>query len=838
LRINIAAFIAGGSLLLFLPAVPEYWHWTCVAAAIISLFGVYINHSFTQYRHVSSILLALMCFVLGFAWNAYYAQSRLSHILSAEYEGKDLTLEGRVNALPQSSPSGAKFSFKVDQAFLDKEPIESFPPQVYLSWQPAWRNPQDVPQVTPGQRWKFKVKIKRPYGSLNPHTFDFERWSFHQDFGASGSVRSGKLLIEKDIQLSEFALAMEYQRWKLRQKIRSLLPKDARYGGVIAALVMGDQNAINQEDWHVFNATGIGHLISISGLHVTMLAGFGAMLAAWLWRRNTLPLLIPVSKVAAAAGFLTAFIYAWLAGFQIPAQRTMYMVGVVAFALWSGRGPRSFDIWWWALALVLLIDPMAPYTPGFWLSFGAVAAILFAMPNSDGLLGLPTGREFERNWLYRVTQALSEACRVQAVVTIALLPLTLYWFYQVSIVSPLANAIAIPVVSYIVTPLAIAGALLPDFMGKWLLIPAHATMDYLAIMLAWMASWSWSIAWSSQPAWWALILSTIGIITAIRPGCIRESWISRFTGLALTASLFIQSSQNTNLSPGEFRATVLDIGQGTAVLIETTNKRLLYDTGPIQGKDNAGQRIILPYLRGRGINHIDRMVISHSDSDHIGGAATLLKEMHFDSMMGSLPSTNPLLANLEGRSIPAIPCRFGQQWSWDGVEFHIWHPHELTVFEDQYNRKPNEISCVLEIRNQTTSFWLTGDVEKQGEADITERLSQEALSAIQDKVLIFMAPHHGSKTSSSQELLTALSPDKAFAQNGYRNRYGHPHPTVTARYQSMNIPFYQTPATGSQVWSFYNVNRVAEGPLFQRDYSQRLWHRPPVLPIDSALLSD
>ena len=799
-----------------------------IASTSIFLVGVYVNYSLNQNCYANCILLAVCCFTLGFSWNAHYAQSRLAHVLSVEYEGKDLILEGRVNALPQSSRSGAKFSFEVDQAFLGKELIESFPPQVYLSWQPAWRNPQDVPEVIPGQRWEFKVKIKRPYGSLNPHTFDFERWSFHQDFGASGSVRSGILIAEQDIRFTEFALAMEYQRWKLRQKIQRLLPKDARYGGVIAALVMGDQNAIDQEDWRVFNATGIGHLISISGLHVTMLAGFGAMLARFVWRRNTLPLLIPVGKVAAAVGFLTAFVYAWLAGFQIPAQRTMYMVGVVAFALWSGRNPRSFDIWWWALACVLLIDPMAPYTPGFWLSFGAVAAILYAMQNSDGLLGLPTGRELEMDLRHRVREALKEACRVQAVVTIALLPLTLFWFYQISIVSPLANAVAIPVVSYIVTPLAIAGALLPDFIGKWLLLPAHTTMDYLAIMLAWMANWKWAIAWSSQPAWWAIVLSTIGIVMVIRPGPIRESWPSRVLGLVLCVSLFSRPLFDSSLAQGEFRATVLDIGQGTAVLIETKTKRLLYDTGPIQGKDNAGQRIILPYLRGRGISEIDRMVISHSDSDHIGGAASLLKEIDFESMMGSLPSTNPLLLNLAGRGIPAIPCRFGQRWSWDGVEFHIWHPNEYTIFEDHHPRKPNEVSCVLEVRNQATSFWLTGDVEKQGEADITERLTQASLKNLMDKNLIFMAPHHGSKTSSSQELLSALRPDEAFAQNGYRNRYGHPHPTVTARYQGMNIPFYQTPATGAQVWEFPSKSELKQSrPLFWRLYNKRLWHRQP-----------
>ena len=823
MRLAIAAFIAGGSFLLFLPTVPDYWLPAAVFTAAIALLGLCI---FPKVDHFRLGLIALLCASLGFAWNAQYAHERLKDILSEELEGRELSIEGRVAALPQSSSVGAKFAFEVQQVLASGDKVKEFPERIYLSWQPAWRNAQEIPEVVPGQRWKFKVKLKRPYGSLNPFTFDFERWSFHQNFGASGSVRSGELLLEKDIGLTDFELAMEYQRWKLRKKIQRLLPQDAAYAGVIVALVMGDQNAIDQDDWRVFNATGIGHLISISGLHVTMLAGLGAGIATRLWRRKSLPLIFPVSKVAAVSGFLTAFIYAWIAGFQIPAQRTMYMVGVVAFALWSGRNPRSFDIWWWALAFVLLVDPMAPYTPGFWLSFGAVAAILYAMGDSAGLLGIPTGKELEVHWMQRVLQAFREACRIQAVVTIALLPFTLYWFFQASIVSPLANALAIPLVSYVVTPLAIGGALLPDFIGKWLLLPAHGSMDYLAVMLRWMASWKWAVVWSSQPTWWVLLISGAGIIFAIRPGSIKNGWPSRILGISLSTLLFLAPSADKNLQEGEFRATILDIGQGTSVLIETASKRLLYDTGPIQGKkDDAGNRVILPYLRGRGIDHIDRMVISHSDSDHVGGAATLLKEVRFDSMMGSLPITNLLLKNLQSRWIPALPCRFGQHWIWDEVEFHIWHPHEESTFELKYSGKPNEMSCVLEVRNKTTSFWLTGDVEKQGEAEIVERLNQTALQILKDKELIFMAPHHGSKTSSSEELLKRLRPDQAFAQNGYRNRYGHPHPTVTARYRTLDIPFYQSPNTGAQIWTFTHKGEVLRKPIFWREEVKRLWHR-------------
>nr|WP_256441452.1 DNA internalization-related competence protein ComEC/Rec2 [Polynucleobacter sp. MWH-Aus1W21] len=807
-----------------MPQVPEHWAFAGIAFGSLCLSVIYFNHQSTLIKKIAIIGLL---FAMGFVWNARYAESRLKNILALELEGKELNLEGRVAALPQSNSSGAKFAFEVDRASVGKELLEHSPRRIYLSWQPAWRNPQAIPDIVPGQRWRFKSKLKRPYGSLNPYTFDFERWSFHQDFGASGSVRTAELLLDKDIAWTEIELRMELMRWHLRKKIQSMLPDDARYVGVLIALVMGDQNAIDQDDWQVFNATGIGHLISISGLHVTMLAGVGASIAAFIWRRRTWPLIAPVSKVAAISGFVTAFIYAWLAGFQIPAQRTMYMVGVVAFALWTGRNPRSFDIWWWALAFVLLIDPMAPYTPGFWLSFGAVAAILYAMGDSSGLLGIPTGKELQVHWSFRAIQALREACRVQAVVTLALLPLTLYWFYQVSVVSPLANAFAIPLVSYIVTPLAIVGAMLPEFIGRWLMWPAHAAMEYLAIALEWMANWGWSVVWSRQPEWWLLLISSAGIIYAIRPGNIGGTWKGRLLGIVFSIPLFIpifQLLSASRLAQGEFRASVLDIGQGTAVLIETANRRLLYDTGPIQGKkDDAGHRIILPYLRGGGVDHIDRMVISHSDSDHVGGAATLLKHIQFDSMMGSLPINNPLLENFRARKIPSIPCRFGQRWIWDGVEFIIWHPDKETIFSNQYSGKPNEMSCVLEVRNTQSSLWLTGDVEKQGEAEITERLDDAMLQEIGTRELIFMAPHHGSKTSSSLALLKQLESDQAFAQNGYRNRYGHPHPDVTARYKDLGIPFYQSPETGFQTWLF--KNGANSSTQFWRRNVKRLWHR-------------
>lgn len=821
MRYAITAWIAGGALPFLLASLPPSLFAYAATGLVLALALLLIPAP-----AIRKYLILFICALGGLMWSIYFVEQRQRYDFPSELEGLDLQIEGRVDALPQGDHHGAKFAFWITSYSRLPKAIavnaDRLPKRVYLSWSPAWKSAQAIPVIKPGQQWQFTAKFKRPHGSINPHGFDFEQWLFHQGYGAYGSIRSGEL-----ISLAapwSFSLWIEGRRWTLRDKIKRVLGDGQPYAGVLVALVMGDQNAIDQADWRVFNATGIGHLISISGLHVTMLAGAGAFLASRIWRRGRLPLMMPVSQVSAAAGFLTAFFYAWLAGFQIPAQRTMYMVGVVALALWSGRTPRAFDIWWWALALVLILDPMAAYTPGFWLSFGAVAAILYAMGNSTGLIGIPTGRELEKTCFERCIIALKEACRLQAVVTLALIPCTLYWFYQFSVVSPLANAIAIPLVSYVVTPLAMIGAVMPGIVAKPFLLLAHGAMDWLASMLHVMASWDWAVLHSHKPSATMLAISFMGIVIAIRPGTLTESYRSRIAGCALCLTLFVP--RGNNVTHGEFLATVLDIGQGTAVLIETQTKRLLYDTGPIQGKkDDAGERIILPFLRGEGIRRMDRMIISHSDSDHVGGAQTLLREISVDSAMVSLPDHNPLMRELRRRHIPVLPCRYGQQWNWDGVEFRVWHPHENMNFDEgHYSGKPNEMSCVLEVRNNSTSFWLTGDAERGAEAALVRRLRDQDQAQERGRTTVFMAPHHGSKTSSSMELLRALNPDWAFAQNGYRNRYNHPHPTVRARYEGLGIPFLQTPQTGAQEWRSKSRKDETITPIQLREDRRRIWH--------------
>lgn len=831
--------MAGESLLLFLPQLPstEVWAALLISLSIALLLIFFLRNklfwvaknfqggaSFINHQKNYGKLLAgiLLLGFLGFAWSAYLTHERLQRSLSPELEGVDLLVTGVVDGLPSQNSEGMRFSFHVesvevegDSSFLD---LATFPKRLSLGWYSGWRGHIQLPEIKPGQRWRLPVRLKRPHGLMNPHGFDFERWMFQQDLGANGAVRAGaKGLLRswKPALLDEFSVSfktyVELTRWHLRERIKAGVPDGAAYVGVLIALVMGEQNAIAQSDWRVFNATGIGHLISISGLHVTMLAGMAAALANRLWRTGSLPIYCSAQKVGALSGFIVALVYTWLAGFQIPAQRTMYMVGVVAVAMWTGRITRSFDIWWWALLVVLLLDPWAAYTPGFWLSFGAVAAILFAMPGEDGLS--ECGYSKKQKWW----QSFKEASRVQAVVTIALLPVTLFWFSQVSVVSPLANAFAIPLISFIVTPFAMLGAALPQPINEWCLWVAHTCMEGVAWFLKPMSAWFWSVAHLKQPDLWVMVISMAGIVVAIRPGALLKTYKSRLFGLLCCTPLLLAPS--SQVKHGEFRVTVLDIGQGTAVLVETAKHRMLYDTGPkTSAESDAGERNVLPFLRGQGISYIDRLAISHKDTDHVGGGLSLLKEIRFGDLLGTLPEWHFLLKKAQTLNMPALPCQAGQEWWWDGVLFKVWHPSsDMTFASVHHSGKPNALSCVIELRNHAYSFWLTGDVEKGGELLIANEYI-----APKEVASILLIPHHGSATSSTSIFLDAIAPRWAVVQAGYRNRYRHPNRQVVQRYVDRDIPILETVKTGAQVWEFRGDGHQQ---TYWRELHRRSWHQ-------------
>jgi competence protein ComEC len=661
---------------------------------------------------------ALLC---GCAWAAGFAHWRLADELPAAWEGRDVEVTGVVAGLPQAFERGVRFTFAVEQA---AGPV---PKRISLSW---YRDEAaEMPAPRAGERWRFVVRLKRPHGNLNPHGFDWEGWLFERGIRATGYVRKSPPAERRDAA----PVGVDRLRAATRERILRSLP-DAPYAGVVVALVVGDQQAISPELWRLFAATGITHLMSISGLHVTMVGALLALLVSALWRRHArLPLVWPAQKAAAVAAFAGALGYALIAGFGVPAQRTLYMLGVVVLALVSGRAFGTARVLGAALVLVLLLDPWAVLSAGFWLSFGAVALLLHA----------GGGRRVARHWL-------TAWLRAQWAILLGLTPLLLALFQQFSLVSPFANAPAIPVVGLAVAPLALLGAL-PGC--GWALELAHALLAPLIDFLAWLAAWPGALWQQHAPPWWAVPLALAGALWLLLP----RGFPARWVGAILFLPLFLIPPERP--APGEFHLTVLDVGQGQAVHVRTATRDLLFDAGPdYGGAADAGGRVVVPYLRAVGARRLDMLIVSHADSDHAGGA---------DSLLAAVP-----VARDERR------CVAGDAWEWDGVRFRVLHPAA-----GDYARKvsTNALSCVLKIESPHGAALIPGDVEGRAERELLERHGA-SLSAD-----ILVAPHHGGKKTSSPEFVATVGAREVIFPVGYRNRFGHPHPDVVKRYAGASV---------------------------------------------------
>jgi competence protein ComEC len=718
-------------------------------------------------------------FAIGFCWALGMAHLRLADRLAPELEGRDIDVVGVVAGLPAAGERGLRFEFEPEHAEA------RLPRRILLSW---YRSPfrDDAREgepailtaaVHPGERWRFTVRLRRPHGNVNPHGFDYEAWLLERGLGATGYVRlrTSPLLLGTRNSLSD---RIESMREAVRDRFKQVLGETPG-SGILAALAVGDQRAISAEEWRLFNRTGVTHLMSISGLHVTMVSGLFAWLAGWLWRRSgTLMLRLPARKAAAAAAIVGALGYALVAGFAVPAQRTFWMVTVVALALWSGRIALPSRTLALALAVVLAFDPWAVLAPGFWLSFGAVSLIFFTADEH---------RSMARQWL-----------RVQWAVTVGLAPAALFLFAQFSVVGPLANAVAIPLVSVVVTPLALVAAVIP---WNALLELAAWLLEWLLQFLEWCASLPAAVWQQHAPPLWATLLALAGVLWLLGPRGF--PWRAAGLALALPAVMLPPPAP----AQGEAWITTLDVGQGLAVLVRTANRALLYDAGPAFGETDSGERIIAPYLRAIGIERLDAMVITHNDTDHAGGAASVAGNFEVDAMFHSLPADHPLLAVMPGTQ----RCAAGTAWEWDGVRFAILHPAGAAARA----RKSNDLSCVLKVTAGGRAMLLTGDIERPAEKELISR-SREQLPA--DALLV---PHHGSRTSSSAEFLAAVSAQVAVIPVGYRNRFLHPNEEVLRRLDRTTL--FRTDRDGAV------TVRLADGLLDiagERLQRPRYWRAP------------
>ena len=762
------------------------------------------------------------------------ASAQDAHHLLPQLEGRDIDVVGVVAAMPQRSDVGLRLRLAVESAQSNGQPVK-LPPQVLLSWYGGvWNSGDGALDLmrTPaalgaGERWRMTVRLKAPHGQMNPHGFDYELWLWEQGIQATGYVRA----TARDTPPQRLSPAQGHWVERARQAVRDAVlnrisgPADdsadastdrRRVAGVVAALVTGDQAAIERADWDVFRATGVAHLMSISGLHITLFAWLTAAFVNALWRRSArLCLWLPAQTVARALGVLAALAYALFSGWGVPAQRTVWMLATVTLLTISGRRWPWPQVWLLTLAVVTTLDPWALLQAGFWLSFVAVG-VLFASdagkPASPPAHSTPAHTALQHGseqlppaqsaplaalgslW-QRLAGVMQAMLREQVLMTLALAPLTLLLFGQISLVGLLANLLAIPWVTGVVTPLALLGVLVPPLWDA-----AAWAVQLLGDVLGAMAQWSLAVLWLARAPLWAGVLGVLGGVLLV----LRLPPALRLAGLPLLVPLLLW--QVPRPAPGQFDLLAADIGQGNALLLRTATHSLVYDAGPRYSlESDAGYRVLVPLLRALG-ERVDTLVLSHRDSDHTGGAQAVLTQQPQAQVLSSLEVGHELQALR-----PVQRCMAGQSWDWDGVRFEVLHPqaHDYAV-----NAKPNAMSCVLRVSNGRAAVLLVGDIEQAQEARLVQTIPQTLHADV------LLVPHHGSKTSSSEAFLDAVQPRLALVQAGYRNRFGHPAPAVLARYEARAVRVVNSSSCGAAQWASERPEQV----LCQRELARRYWH--------------
>jgi competence protein ComEC len=851
---------------LFLPAI-----YAVVMAVAVLLLACLMG----RIRHfgLAFLVAALLTAALGFGLTGLRAGAFEKTALNPALEGKDILVTGEVQAMPQFGEDGLRFRLAVESARLNGQAV-SLPPQIYLGWYsgfgakpaspakspatPAFNRPAEAesgeapefsvelqrqPQnLRAGERWQMTVRLKAPHGNSNPHGFDYELWLWEQDLQATGYVRAGP----RDTPPKKLATTWSHPIERARQAVREAIFErvdNRQLAGVLAALVVGDQNAIERADWDVFRATGVAHLMSISGLHITMFAWVASRLLAWLWRRSArlspaLCLHWPASSVGAFGGLLLAALYALFSGWGVPAQRTIWMLATVVLLRQSGKQWPWPMVWLLAMAVVVTFDPWALLQAGFWLSFVAVGVLFAAGQSEDerALTNLDNATNsiaadsrsdcrsglFDteppskaRPWLARLSssrrwlwlrlkrpaaglgQGLLQSAREQWIVTLALTPLSLLLFNQVSLVGLLANAVAIPWVTLLVTPLAMLGTLWSPIWDA-----AAVAVRVLTWFLQALAGWPLaSVSVAAAPFMYAMTGVLGGVLLAMR-----LPWHLRLLGVPLMLPVLLW--QPMRPAAGQFEVLGADIGQGNALLLRTASHSLVYDSGPrFSRESDAGHRVLVPLLRAMG-ERIDMLVLSHRDLDHIGGAPAVLAMQPQATLLSSIEDSHELQTLRT-----STRCIAGQRWRWDGVDFEVLHP---SAADYTAANKSNAMSCVLRISNGVQTALLAGDLEAAQEL----RLVNDPVSKEKLKADFLLVPHHGSKTSSSAVFLDQVRPQFALAQAGYRNRFGHPVDSVLARYQERGIQVVKSPVCGAAFWRSEQPGEV----ICQRQLNLRYWH--------------
>lgn len=784
---------------------------------------------------LAGMLACLIAGLLVGAVNAALrAQWRLDDALADAHQDAVARLALRVAELPDDDAGGLRF---VGEQV--GPPRSGIPLRILVSWLAPPGAQPGLPAVAPGQVWRMALVLRRPHAPLNPDAPDGEARLFARGLRATGTVRGQPRLLE-DQPWASAGIAIERARYRVRAGMRRALGGH-RYAPVLIALAIGDQAGVARDDWRVFNRSGITHLVSISGMHVTSIAGLAAWLLAAMWRRARwrgigLAERVPARIAGGAAAMVVGLAYCLLAGWGVPSRRTFFMLLVVLAAGWSRLRISAGRVLAFAAAAVVMLDPWAPITAGFWLSFGAVAILLRVAQ---------APRDADAGWRQRWAAALAQATRLQLTVTLGLTPLLAFLVHQVSLGSPLANAVAIPAVTFLVTPLALLCAMFsvaPATSGVAAVAgqAGARVFDLAMTVVAWVGNADWASFTVAAAPWPWLLWALAGMAWALQA----QGWPARRLGWLCMLPLLCWRPERPE--PGYWRMSAMDIGQGSAILVETATQALLFDAGPRHfGGGDAGERVIAPQLQARGIDKLDVLVLSHADLDHVGGTRSVLAAvpvarsyasfdvaqwLRRDARLWREPSAEvgtgagrPASASADAGAdhppdagtayVPParmLRCERGDSWRVDGVTFTFLHPAPGAVVRGG-DRNAN--SCVLRVEGRAHSLLLTGDIGVAQERELA------ALGLPPTDIVL--APHHGSAWSSGRELVAAAQAGHAIAQNGYLNRFGHPAPAVERRWLRAGAAFWRSDrdgavlaesrAGGLSVWA-------------QRARQRRYWH--------------
>ena len=713
-------------------------------------------------RAMTTVFLWSGIFVVAFLCVFLRQPTQLWH-LPVTLIKKDVVIQGEIIGVPHHTAHADSVLVAL-QSFQGRQNAS----HIQLSWY------SEHPPLRVGDVWRWTVRLKPPHGLSNPGGFHWQSWFLQHHIAATGYVVN-----------SDHAhwISHHNDHWLTAYRQRGLgviqhVIGQPHLAAIVAALTLGVREPLSQQQWTVFQRTGTSHLIAVSGLHIALIAMAIYQLSFWLWSRFPgLLLRLPAPYVATVCGLLSALCYAVSSGWGLPAQRACIMLACVLIGECT---TYRFPLWrrlLLAFVLIITLSPMALLTASFWLSFVAVSWIGYALWGQQ--------RSSSRRWQW---------LRIQGFLFVGLMPLNFYYFGQLSWLGCLANFFAIPWVSYLVLPLSFFAVIVYLFyapLGIVLLHLAAISLSPLWWLLCHMAQWSHAV-WHQTIS--GMMLCVLLLATLLL--CSPRGVVGR--GFAVLLLLPLLLPREYHPKSGNIWMTVLDVGQGLAVVVQTAHHLMLYDTGPHSyGGFDAGKDVVLPYLRYLHHPHVDLMMISHGDNDHIGGASAILEAVPVDKISSSIPAK---LARWKPQH-----CFQGQQWSWDGVQFSVLWPPKGMPYQG------NNSSCVLKISAHKKSILLTGDIEHM----VEKQLTQGKMINLRSDVLL--APHHGSSTSSSAAFVDAVSPHIVVYSQGYYNRFGFPSPKVVMRYLQRAIEQYKTSLSGAIIVRLMDKGAVELGTFVNQD---------------------